>query len=87
MKRERMNRYPKLVDVTAKPNYVLLLRYENGEQKIFDVKPYLDFGVFRELRDESVFHSVHISFDTITWSNGADIEPEELYEESVPADP
>ncbi len=32
--------------------------FENGEQKIFDVKPYLNKGVFSQLKDRSLFASV-----------------------------
>ncbi len=78
-----MHEYPRLVAVEAQPEYTLLLTYTDGERRLFDVKPYLDLGLFRELRDERLFRSVHLSFDTIAWSNGADIEPEELYAEST----
>jgi hypothetical protein len=63
--------------------YKLLLTFENNEERIFDVSPFLDKGVFRELKDAKVFSSVHVSFDTIEWANGADLCPEMLYEEST----
>ncbi len=63
-------------------NYEILLTFENDEQKIFDVKPYLNLGKFAELRNESLFQSVHVSFDTVEWSNGMDLDPEMLYEKS-----
>ena len=63
-------------------DYELLLTFVNGEQRIFDVKPFLNLGKFSELRDTSLFQSVHISFDTIEWSNGTDLDPEMLYEKS-----
>ena len=65
-------------------NYQLLLTFANEEQRIFDVKPYLGKGIFSQLQSESVFNSVRVSFDTIEWSNGADLDPEFLYAESVP---
>ena len=82
-----MNRYPQLEAVVVQPNYVLLLHYKNGERKLFDVKGYLGLGIFKELRDDHIFRTAHVSFDTISWGNGADIEPEELYEQSIPAIP
>ena len=63
-------------------NYEILLTFENDEQRIFDVKPFLNLGKFAELRDESLFQSVHVTFDTIEWSNGMDLDPEMLYEKS-----
>lgn len=65
-------------------NYRLLLTFANDEQRIFDMKPYLGKGIFSQLQSESVFNSVHVSFDTIEWNNGADLDPEFLYAESVP---
>ena len=62
--------------------YQLLLTFENGEKKIFDMKPYLDKGIYKELKDENKFKTVRISFDSIEWCNKADIDPEFLYEKS-----
>lgn len=68
------------------PDFRLLITFENGEQRVFDVTPYLDKGVFRELRDASVFNGVRVSFDAVEWANGADLCPETLYADSVPID-
>lgn len=65
-------------------NCRLLIAFENGEQRVFDVTPYLTKGVFAQLKDPAIFNSAHISFDTVEWSNGADLCPEVLYKESVP---
>ena len=60
-------------------NYLLLLTFENGEIRQFDMKPYLDFGIFRELKDMELFNTVKTGFDTIEWDNEADFDPEILY--------
>lgn len=65
------------------PDYKLLLTFENDEQKIFDMTPYLEHGIFSELKDTTVFQSVHINFDTVEWNNGADLCPEVLYQNSI----
>ena len=77
---------PSLQSVAPLAEHELLLEFENGERRIFDVKPYLNVGVFAALRDESLFRSVHVSFDTIQWANGADLCPEVLYSQSRPAE-
>lgn len=64
-------------------NYVLHLTFKNGEQKEFDMKPYLETGIFKELKDEAIFKTARISFDTVSWVNEADIDPETLYHEST----
>lgn len=70
-------------DVKTKADYMLILTFQNGEIKLFDMKPYLDLGIFKELKNKEVFDSVKVSFDSIEWSNEADIDPEVLYENSV----
>jgi hypothetical protein len=64
-------------------DYRLLVTFANGEQRILDVTPWLDTGVFRQLRDVALFNTVHISFDTVAWNNGADLCPELIHEQSV----
>lgn len=76
--------YVGVSDVKPLPEYKLLLTFENNEQRVFDVKPLLNTGVFSELHDISLFSSVMVSFDTVEWPNGADIDPEVLYSESIP---
>ena len=77
---------PRLKSVTPISDHRLLLTFDNAERRMFDVKPYLTTGVFSELTDESLFRSVHVCFDTVEWSNGADLCPEVLYAESEPAE-
>ena len=63
-------------------DYKLELTFENKEIKIFDVKPYLDTGLFKTLADVNFFKMVKVSYDTIEWPNGIDLDPEVLYEKS-----
>ena len=37
---------PRVKSVVANENYTITITFENGETKIFDMTPYLDFGVF-----------------------------------------
>ncbi len=69
-------------EVKPLEGYKLHLTFENNEKRIFDMNPFLDKGVFKELRDTKIFKTVHVSFDTIEWENGADLCPEVLYRES-----
>ena len=64
-------------------NYKLILTFENNEVKLFDMIPYLDKGIFQELKDENLFKAVKVSFDSIEWPNEADIDPETLYEDNI----
>ncbi len=55
----------------------------NDETRIFDVKPYLDKGIFTELRDLHYFNSVKPFLGSIQWKNGQDFCPDTLYEEGI----
>jgi uncharacterized protein DUF2442 len=76
--------YLAIKEVKPIKDYSLILTFENGEIRQFDMKPYLEKGIFKELHDLSVFNSVKISFDTIEWNNQADFDPEVLYKDSLP---
>lgn len=45
------------------------------------MKQFLDFGVFKRLKDYNAFKKVRVSFDTIEWESGIDLDPEFVYEE------
>jgi len=77
--------YPSVKSVKPLEGFRLLLGYANGEEKVFDVSPYLGVGKFSELRDPSLFSSVTIKFDSIAWGNHLDLDPEFLYEKSIDA--
>ena len=70
---------PKAISVEVIESYELKVTFDNGEIRIFDVKPYFGHKVFDELKDEKMFRSVKVSGLSIEWDNGADICPEELY--------
>ena len=71
-------------DVKTIDDYKLILTFEDDSVRIFDMKPLLRKGVFKELKDEKLFKTVKVSFDSIEWANGIDVDPETLYEDGVP---
>jgi len=74
--------YLAIKKVKPQDNYMLLLTFENGEKRLFDMKPYLNKGIFRELQDKKLFDTAKTHFDTVMWANEADFDPEVLYENS-----
>ena len=72
----------KITRVVALENYELNLEFDSNEIRIFDVKPYLDRGVFTQLKDIAYFQQVRLFLDSITWPNGQDFDPDHLYLES-----
>ncbi len=73
---------PKAIEVNVLENYELLITFDNNEQRVFDVKPYLNFIQFESLKDYKQFKKVKIAGISIEWENGADICPNELYNNS-----
>jgi hypothetical protein len=74
--------YPRVKNVKAKENYLLEIRFTNNSCGIFDVKPYLNFGVFKELKNAEYFRKVNRSGNSIAWPHGQDICPDTLFMES-----
>lgn len=74
--------YPSVVRVVAEKDFCLAIDFDNGEKGLLDMKPFLDFGVFQRLKDPVAFHRVKVSFDTVEWDSGVDLDPEFVYSKS-----
>lgn len=74
----------KVVEVRANDDFSLDLKFTDGTTKRFNAKPYLEYEVFRKLKDLAYFKQVSIAFGTVQWSHEQDISPETLYVEGVP---
>ena len=70
---------PRVANVKPEQNYTLSITFTNGEVKSFDVKPYMNIGIFKELNDNSLFNSVKPFLGSIQWANGVDLCPDTLY--------
>ena len=90
---------PRVKSVKPNPDYSLTLIFtsslrspdyigtedEDDEVRIFDMKPYLHIGIFKELKNMSLFNSVKPFLGSIQWKNGQDLCPDTLYLESKKA--
>jgi len=72
-----------VISVRPLDNYMLLLKFKNNELRYYDLKPLLNIGVFKSLKDPAMFNTVRVCFDSIAWANQVDIAPETLYMDSV----
>lgn len=75
--------YPSVIKVTAEKDYQIVVEFDNDERGVLDMKPYLDFGVFKKLADPAIFKTAKVSFDTVAWANGVDLDPEFVYEKCI----
>jgi hypothetical protein len=74
--------YPPVCEVKPNEDFSLNIVLDTGERRLLDMKPYLDFGVFKKLRDFEKFKRARVAFDTIEWDDGVDLDPEFIYEKS-----
>lgn len=75
-----MNPYVKSVKPQA--DYRLLLTFENGEKRIFDLKPYLEKPVFQELKNIASFKTARVVSGSVEWLTNVDLSYDTLYRES-----
>ena len=74
------------IAVVPLEKYRLLITFDNDEQRVFDVTPYLGDDFFSPLRNLSVFQTAKINPLTVEWAGGIDICPDELYVNSIPVE-
>lgn len=74
---------PKATEVKALDDYKILIVFNNGEKKVFDLKSRLHQPFYAKLIDLEIFKSVHTNGYTVEWDGEIDICPDELYYDSV----
>ena len=77
-----MNPYVK--SVQPQDDYCLLLTFENGEKRSFDLKPYLNKGVFARLQNVALFKTVRVVSGSVEWHGEIDLSYDTLFTESKP---
>jgi hypothetical protein len=65
----------------VRSGYVVRVMFSDGEIRDVDITPLLDTQVFAPLRDMALFERVNVDrgLGTITWPNGADLDPDVIY--------
>jgi hypothetical protein len=64
----------------ALADYKLWTLFTNGEERIYDVKPHLQYSAFVPLWDEPTFRAVYVDYGAPTWLDGTiDLSPETIY--------
>ncbi|MBB5225435.1 DUF2442 domain-containing protein [Treponema ruminis] len=88
----------KILSVQPKHDFSLLLSFDNGEKRIFDMKPFLKKDtVFEQFSNFDDFKRVYIDSDhcvcwdknpqidsETNWNNKVDLSPDVCYVESLP---
>lgn len=76
---------PRPQKVEVLENYRLKILFDNGEKKIYDMTKNLKERFYKNLIDIDYFKTVKVSGITLEWKNGEDIDPNEIYENSLDA--
>jgi len=73
-----------VIHVKPQKDFTLLLEFENGEHRCFDMAPYIEQRPWEKLKASNSFLSAFVECGTVAWPNNIDIDPETLYERSTP---
>lgn len=74
----------RVTEVRPLPQHRLEVWFDDGNHGIYDMTPYLDWGVFTALRDEDLFNRVRISFGAPSWPGDLDVAPERIWTDCDP---
>jgi len=70
----------KVTDFEIVGDYTLRVEFDDNTEQVIDFKPVLHGEMWGPLRDLKLFNEVQLDpvAQTLTWSNGADFDPETL---------
>ncbi len=83
-----MRKFVRVRSVIYLRGFQVSLEFTDGTTREIDLEPYLHGPIFEPVRtNPNVFQSMRVDPDmgTIVWSNGADIDPDVLYQGFKPA--
>jgi hypothetical protein len=76
-----------VTQVQAYPDYSLRAEFETGEVRHFDMRPYLNYPAFAQLKEPGFFMRAHVQHGVVVWSEDIDLAPDTLYLRSVTPSP
>lgn len=77
---------PSVKNVEPLDDYKLKLLFTNGDLEVFDVSPYLDKGIFCELKDDAYFKRVKVVSGAVEWPYEQDFSNDTLFLLSIAAE-
>jgi hypothetical protein len=73
-----------VVTVVVRRDYRLVLEFENGERRLFDMRPLLTIKPWDRIAALPLFLRARVDCGTVVWPGEIDIAPETLYDDSLP---
>lgn len=77
---------PIIKSVKPLDDFYLKITYVTGEKKLYDMKKNFKYNFFRNLSNISYFKLAKPAGITVEWPNGEDIDPNDLYSNSINID-
>lgn len=74
---------PRVFNAYAKENFIVEIEFKNKEKGKFDVKPYLEYDVFKPLKNPVLFKQIKVINGTLVWNDEIDIDPDTVYLDTV----
>jgi len=74
---------PRIKEVKVLNDFCLEITYVTGEKRIYNMKKNLTLNCYKNLKNISYFGLAKSVETTIEWPNGEDIDPNELYNNSI----
>ena len=75
---------PRVRFVKAMPDYRLDLTFTNGERRVYDAAPLLDYPAYRALKNKELFSTARVEYGSVCWPGDVDCCPDRLYRDSIP---
>ena len=73
-----------IVNVKPQKDFYLELEFENGERRLFDMRPLLSLKPWDRVANKHLFERARVEYGTVVWPGEIDIAPEPLYDDSTP---
>ena len=69
----------KISEIIPLSEVTLKVVFENGDVKICNISQFMEKGVFKELKDESIFKRLKNTGFSVEWPNEIDLSSDTLY--------
>ena len=77
---------PRIESIEILSDFKIKIFYVNGEMKIYDINKLFKYDFYKKLRQVEYFKLAKSVGTTIEWPEGEDVDPNELYNNSVRID-
>lgn len=74
---------PRIKSIKVLNDFCIEITYVTKEKKVFDMKNKLSLSCYKDLNNIAYFNMAKSAQTTIEWPNGEDIDPNDLYNNSI----